>query len=308
MVNGTKEKFNYLLCKSCGTLYLTNPPDDISEYYRDYYTNATLDIKKSLDSLTNKFINCIKNSILRVAMSRQNKISKWILGKYINVPPVHGFMALHGLLKSKKDAILDVGCGNGMLVNELDKLGYNNALGIDPYLLKETNFPNGSSTLKKDIEEISGCFDIIMLHHCFEHLPNPKNTAKIISSKLKKGGKCLIRIPNINSVEFDRYGENWWGIHAPRHFYLLTNKGLEIIFREFGMILEKWWCDSLPDHYWYSYEYMLGISDSDPNSVRVLKEKNTTWSEIERSHIEHNVEWYNKNLIGDWSVYVLTKI
>ena len=304
MVNGTKEEFDYLLCNSCGTLYLKNPPQDIKKYYKDYYTNTLPEPRKQSASLKSFITRRIENCAVRFAMARSGALATGILEKYLKIAPVHGIMALQGLIKNRKDAILDVGCGSGTLVDELDRLGYKNVTGIDPFLANEVIFSNGASLQKKNLEETEGEFDLIMYHHCFEHIPDPQRTAKLISSKLKRGGKCLIRIPNINSVEFDRYGENWWGIHAPRHYYLFSPKSLEMVFEKAGLVLDKFWCDSLPDLYWYSYEYYLGISDIDANSVRILKEKNTIWTELERSHIEHNYKWYNDRHIGDWSAFV----
>ena len=307
MVNGTKEEFDYLLCNSCGTLYIKNPPQDIEKYYKKYYTNTLPEPGKQSTSLKSFVTISIKNLTVRLAMARLGSLATRILEKYLNIGPVHGIMALQGLIKKRKDAILDVGCGGGILVNELDRLGFKNVTGIDPFLANEIIFPNGACLQKKKLEDINGEFDLIMYHHSFEHILDPKGTAKLISSKLKKGGKCLIRIPNINSVEFDRYGENWWGIHAPRHCYLFSPKSLEIVFKNTGLALDKFWCDSLPDLYWYSYEYYLGISDNDANSVRILKERNTIWTELERSHIEHNYRWYNERHIGDWSAFLFEK-
>ena len=154
---------------------------------------------------------------------------------------------------------------------------------------------------------MAGQWDLIMLHHTFEHVPSPTATAKLISERLAPGGRCLLRFPNIDSVEFARYGENWWGIHAPRHYHLLSRNALERVFANTGLSVERVWCDSMTEHYFYSYEYSLDISDGDPASVRKQGVPSARWNETEIAHIERNVGWYNKQLIGDWIVYVLRK-
>ena len=304
MVNGTRERFDYALC---GALYLTNPPADIGRYYSSYYTNSEINSAQAPSQFTERIKFYLRNRLSRAAMQHTGKLASKLLDRCLQQAPVHGFRAIQRLKPATDAAILDVGCGAGVVVEGLDRIGFLNVCGIDPFLTQEKTFRNGGRLLRKPLTEVSGAYDYIMLHHCFEHVPDPVATARHIAEKLKPGGCCLLRFPNVNSVEFDRYGENWWGFHAPRHYFLLSRKALELVFKDTGMQIEQVWCDSLPDHYFYSYEYMLDLADNDPESVRALGKKSPHWSDIERRHIAHNVPWYNENLVGDWIGYILRK-
>jgi hypothetical protein len=82
---------------------------------------------------------------------------------------------------------------------------------------------------------------------------------------------------------------------------------MELVLKGTGLHIEQVWCDSLPDHYFYSHEYSLGLADNDPASVRTLQDKSPLWGETDRAFIERNVAWFNERLIGDWIVYVVRK-
>ena len=56
--------------------------------------------------------------------------------------------------------------------------GFKNLYGIDPYL-QEDNILHSEVNLRKiDIHEVYDFFDLIMLNHSFEHMPDPLNVLK----------------------------------------------------------------------------------------------------------------------------------
>jgi 2-polyprenyl-3-methyl-5-hydroxy-6-metoxy-1,4-benzoquinol methylase len=225
MVNGTREPFDYQLCNACGTLYLVNPPADIGRYYSSYFsTNWLADSAPAQRNFKDWLKLHVKNRLCRAAMNHPGKLASKILDRLISLPPFYGFQALHRLNLSGDAAILDVGCGNGMIVEALDRIGFSHIYGCDPFIKHEKTFRNGARLLKTELRDMPGARDLIMLHHCFEHVPDPAATAQLIAERLKPRGRCLLRFPNVDSVEFTRYGENWWGLHAPRHYYLLFTK------------------------------------------------------------------------------------
>lgn len=308
MVHGTREPFDYLLCGGCGTLYLADFPADIGRYYKNYYsTGVFAESPAPPVGLKDRLKSSVKNPVCRAAMRFPSTWSTRILERWIRLPAYLGFRSLQSLGLDAKAAILDVGCGSGYLIEALDRMGFGHVCGCDPFLEREILFQGGARLLKRDLTEVEGIWDVIMLHHCFEHVPNPAATAELIDNRLGPGGRCLLRFPNVDSVEFARYGANWWGIHAPRHYHLLSRRGLERVLANTHLEIERVWCDSLPDHYCYSYEYSLDIADGDQSSVRKLGTSSPHWSEQEMEHIGRNVEWYNRQLIGDWIVYVLRK-
>jgi len=305
--NSLKKRVKNRLCriamKHLGRLYPVKPPADLAPIVASYYSTKNM----ASPPIKNSFQKRVKNKLRRIAMKHLGGPVSKMLDRWVALPPQAGFQALYRLKLSADDAILDVGCGDGTMVGALDRIGFTHVCGCDPFITQEKTFDNGARLLKSELSGVPGVWDLIMLHHCFEHVPNPAATARMICEKLKPGGLCLLRFPNVDSVEFTRYGENWWGLHAPRHYFLLSQKALKLVWQATGMHIEQIWCDSQPDHYIYSYEYMLNLAETDPGSVRALWDKSPLWNNLERDHIAHNVPWYNEHLIGDWIVYLLRK-
>lgn len=95
---------------------------------------------------------------------------------------------------TKEKKILDVGCGEGILVEEYYKKGYN-IKGIDlNYNSTHVRMGDIKHTGFKDNE-----FDIILCLDVIEHLEFEDQTKAIneIHRILKKGGLCLFAIPNL---------------------------------------------------------------------------------------------------------------
>jgi 2-polyprenyl-3-methyl-5-hydroxy-6-metoxy-1,4-benzoquinol methylase len=303
MVHGTREPFDYLLCGTCGTLYLADPPGDIGKYYENYYSVSSQAEWKPASAPLSAGIQ----AACRASMNNPSPGSTLMLDRTLQLPAYMGFQSLYPLALRESAAILDVGCGNGFLVEALDRIGFRNVCGCDPFLPEDIAFPGGARLVKRMLADLPGGWDLIMLHHSFEHVPDPAATARLIDARLTPGGRCLLRFPNVDSVEFARYGGDWWGIHAPRHYHIYSRDSLDRIFAGTGLKIERVWCDSQFDHYTYSYDFSLGYSEVDPSSVRQIGRQEDRWPALEVEHIQRNIDWYNEKLIGDWIVYVLRK-
>jgi 2-polyprenyl-3-methyl-5-hydroxy-6-metoxy-1,4-benzoquinol methylase len=332
MVQGTREPFEYLRCGQCGTLYLADPPADLAPYYKNYYsTDRVAESSAPAATLKDRLKQGTRRAGARAAMrilsSRAGFLDRptgfrtgrnlraarraaeaWALQLMLGrLAWSLEFRSLWSAGLNSQSAILDVGCGNGNLVEALDWLSFAKVEGCDPFLRHETTFAGGARLWRRTLAEMEGNRDLIMLHHCFEHVPNPVQTATLIDQRLAPGGRCLLRFPNVDSVEFAHYGGDWWGIHAPRHFQMLSRKGLELVFAGTSLQVEKVWCDSVPEHYFYSHEYSLGISDRDPRSVRRRGVPSENWPQERVNEIARQVDGWNDRLVGDWIVYILRK-
>ncbi|MFZ1264089.1 MAG: hypothetical protein WAT34_11335, partial [Chitinophagaceae bacterium] len=113
---GLGEEFSYQLCGLCGSMQLLNPPIDFTGYYptEDYYSFST-----TLKKLK-------KPGYLRLAKARyllygKNKLTGSLLSIGYSLPEYYTWM-LHTKAQLN-DALLDVGCGSGMLLGKLYKMG-----------------------------------------------------------------------------------------------------------------------------------------------------------------------------------------
>ena len=69
--------------------------------------------------------------------------------------------------------ILDVGYGDGALLNALSASGYRDLTGIDPFVEPIEPPAPGVRVLSTHPRRGAGTYDIVMLHHSLEHLPDP---------------------------------------------------------------------------------------------------------------------------------------
>lgn len=113
------------------------------------------------------------------------------------------------LPKDKDSEILEVGCGWGKYITQLEDLGYKNTTGIDispeqiEYAQKELGLKNVSlEDGLKFLAKSKKKYDAIYMMDVLEHLDleDSINIGKLIYKNLKPGGKFIIQVPNGMSI------------------------------------------------------------------------------------------------------------
>jgi len=258
MMFGYDEKFEYFLCKNCGCLQIVNMPKEISRYYpsRYYSFNENMTIER----------NTIKRFLLKwlfVPLFSSKKIFK-IIDRYITLHYLlkyFNFVKIFDLsVMNFNTKILDVGSGNGKLSLILNACGYSNILSIDPYIKQDINYENKVIVLKKELNQLTEKYDLIMFNHSFEHMSNPFDVLSDAKNKLNEKGLILLRIPTVTSFAWNYYKENWINIDAPRHFFLFSLKSLKILFSKTDLEIVKIFYDSNDMQFWGSEQYSKGIN------------------------------------------------
>lgn len=105
------------------------------------------------------------------------------------------------LLNIKNKRMLDIGCGNGLMLKNLIKNNEIYGIDISKKLLKEAE-KIGVKTLCHDIDKPSNFpyppnyFDVIFMFELIEHIFLPKSLFLKCSKVLKKDGKIYMTTPN----------------------------------------------------------------------------------------------------------------
>lgn len=199
-------------------------------------------------------------------------------------------------------AILDVGCGKGKLLYFLRNQGFINLFGVDPYVTEDI-VDDHISICKGELKNLSGIFDLIMLHHSFEHMADPRDAFLYLSRLLAPLGKLLIRIPVANSLAWDKYRSNWAQLDAPRHFYLHSIKSIEILAKECGLRVNNVIYDSTGFQFWGSELYLKDIA-----LVDTWGRLDTFFSEDQLASFESEADCLNIAGKGDQACFYLSHV
>jgi SAM-dependent methyltransferase len=286
---GFRQEFRYLECSKCGCLQILEIPPDLTRFYPpDYYS----------------FSNRVNNSILekvRLVVKRRivsYKLNKKCLDGYMFSRFFNSYYWMIKGLCTMNSKILDVGCGNGDLLLELNKLGFKKLKGLDPYIASNLDYNNGVVVLKAEIADLHEKFDLIMLHHSFEHMSNPKTVLQNISNCLNSDGFVLIRIPVASSHAFRKYGVNWVQLDAPRHLFLHTPESLNIIAKEAGFKIIHTMYDSTSFQFSGSENYESEISMVESIEISAKQKK----------QFKKKAKELNKTFDGDQACFYLQRI
>jgi len=135
--------------------------------------------------------------------------------------------------------ILDVGCGTGEFLAEMSRHGWE-AVGLDQdgEAVEYARRAYGLDAQTVDIEDFSAVdesFDVVTFWHVLEHLPNPKGALRQVRRILKPDGLLLLAVPNIDSLDFQVYREDWVALDFPRHFRHFDGGSLERLARQVNL-------------------------------------------------------------------------
>jgi SAM-dependent methyltransferase len=295
---GMGGSFTYARCAECDTLFLVDVPVDLGQYYPSYYYSfSSATVKQGWMSKLKVFL---WDERLR-ALNRSAIGARQLLHFFPNA----GMDALIKLQPKREWDILDVGCGAGDLVRALRKQGFSKAIGADAFVQADV-YHDGSLLVKKaQPQDLTGRFDLIMLHHAFEHMPKPHDQLQMLHALLKPGGKLLLRFPTVSSEAFERYGVNWVQLDAPRHLFLHSEKGMRLLAKQNGFEVNDFYTDAIDFQFWGSEWYAQGGSLFDSSGKAIPAKKQFGAHALRKMKAE--TQLLNQHHRGDQAVWVLQK-
>ncbi len=149
-------------------------------------------------------------------------------------------------------SVLDIGCGDGLLLQELGKKGVTDTLGLD---VSESGIEKGKSkglnvvlmpdtTDLNSIPAVSGKkFDHITILEVLEHVFNPADLLMGAHHVMKNDGHLYASTPNFNAVG-DRIRTlrglvPWQKRHGKGHVYWMNVAVFRSLIREAGFEIEE---------------------------------------------------------------------
>jgi SAM-dependent methyltransferase len=127
--------------------------------------------------------------------------------------------------------VLDVGAGDGSLVDALI------ALGREAEGLERQQGRSGASG--EDLLGLDGDWAAIVFWHSLEHLPEPAAALRRAARSLVPGGLVVIAVPNGDSLQARVFGARWFALDPPRHLVHLGSTALRDRLRALGLRNER---------------------------------------------------------------------
>ncbi len=261
---GTGERFTYGECARCGSLTLLDLPDDLAPYYPADYLSMTTD-PAALSTPVRTAIRVVSKSMLRgngtvaatartLVPARQLRTLVTILRSVARVPG------------DRPATILDVGTGSGMVPVAIAAAGGFEVVGIDPFAAESRRLGDHAELRAVGLEEVDGAYDLVMLHHSLEHVPDPVATLRDAAARLEPGGTVLVRVPTVSSYAWREYGVDWVQLDPPRHVWLPSRDGLARAAELAGLEVVSSYDDASEFQFWGSEQVRRGVVLMDPTS------------------------------------------
>ena len=300
MMHGSKEEFEYYECHECGSIQIAEIPEDLGRYYQNNYWQFA-----KIDDIQTGFLN---------ALSSRKRASYWmferrnLLGKLMarghKKPRYLNWLNRDGITFDSR--ILDVGSGPGELVVKVANGGFKRVDGLDLFIDHDIHYRDGVTVYKNDLDHFTGEYDFIMLHHSFEHMPEPRQVLTNLHRLLAPKGWLLIRIPVSTTYAWRHYRENWVQLDPPRHLHLFSPASMEALADEAGFDVEEVRYDSEPVQFWGSEQYIKDISLFADNSHEV-NEQASLFSTEQIDEFRHRAHALNAKQDGDQAAFFLRR-
>ncbi len=225
--------FSVVACEACGLMGLADVVADES-YYQAFYPQGYHE-----DPSDHGFLARLWSVVARFWLKRK-------------------IQAICRFAKPKAERItlLDVGCGPGHFLSQLDRARF------DPHGLE----PVGEAVeaaRKRGLDVFQGnvlvtpladsTYDVVTLWHVLEHIDRPHVALARIHAALTSDGLIVITTPNTHSRACRIGKADWFHLDSPRHLSLFNERNLVQLLAKSGFepVLRSWLPFDFPlDLYW----------------------------------------------------------
>jgi SAM-dependent methyltransferase len=120
--------------------------------------------------------------------------------------------------------LLEVGSGMGHLVGQLEDTFETYGIDVNHWAVKQSKSVIDTSQLQtasaQELPYGEGVFNVVIIKHIVEHLPDPQKAIQEIGRVTEKGGTLILATPNLDSLLKPWKGDKWIGYQDPTHISL----------------------------------------------------------------------------------------
>jgi SAM-dependent methyltransferase len=230
------------LCLACGSAYLDPRPTQpsIGLAYRDCWTHESPVISPEPRFLP-RFRLALYHGYLNAryghGLRPSSRLGPLVVPLFPRRRRRFDRQARHLTRPSAEPALLDVGCGNGAFLQQMERAGWR-AVGLDPdpaavAVCRRAGLTALEGTLESaDLEKAS--FDTVTFADVLEHLHEPTRALAAARALLRPGGTLWIGTPNLDSSGHSLFGRDWFYLRPPRHLVLFSPDSLRSLVEAAG--------------------------------------------------------------------------
>jgi 2-polyprenyl-3-methyl-5-hydroxy-6-metoxy-1,4-benzoquinol methylase len=149
--------------------------------------------------------------------------------------------ALLDKLHPNRGRLLEVGSSFGYHLLEFKKRGWT-VEGLDPvraaceYSQRELGVP-AKAALLEDSGYKDETFDVVIMNHVIEHVPDPVACVKELHRITRPGGHLVLETPSYDSLMFKVFGRRERSVSCEGHIYFFTAESLRAVYERAGFKL-----------------------------------------------------------------------
>ncbi len=219
-------RFTFVRCNACGLVYQWPqlPWNELKHYYEGDYVSYAGVVQDEPTRL--------RRVIKRVGTLKQ----RWYIERFC-----------------RKGRLLDVGCGTGVFLAEMQQSGRWDLMGLEPtfeaaaYARQRLGVP----VIEQPFEQADlppNSQDVITMWHVLEHMTSPRAALAKAWELLKPGGYLIFSIPNYESLSRWLFGRYWIGWDLPRHLFLYPRPTLMRMMQEHNFVVVDHRCFLITYH------------------------------------------------------------
>lgn len=241
---GVKGSWDLLECtnQACGLVWLDPMPrpDELPKLYENYYTHTPPKLAQA--SLVKQYFTEGCHAYLQEKYQTPHAVNRMgrLLKPLIKLNPAWKAnldFSLFYLPTRPSGKLLEVGCGSGQMLKNMRDLGWNvTGIDFDPQcqsLTEETGIPvYQGDLLEQNLPANS--FDVIVMSHVIEHLPNPIASLQECLRLLRPEGRLIAITPNTKGYIHRYMKQASLHLDPPRHLHLFTANALQQIAHKAG--------------------------------------------------------------------------
>jgi ubiquinone/menaquinone biosynthesis C-methylase UbiE len=147
--------------------------------------------------------------------------------------------------------LLEIGSGLGHLVGQLEDSFETYGIDVNYWAVKQSKSVVNRSALQtasaQELPYKGGSFNVVIIKHIVEHLPDPEKAIAEIGRVTEKGGTLILATPNLDSLLKPWKGKRWIGYQDPTHISLKTPAQWVSYIKTAGFTIKRAFADGFWD-------------------------------------------------------------